>query len=101
MYFCFLLKNIVFFCFQADPKKQKGVKMQGFLNKKKDQKEKWKSQYFVLKQEGADCHMYIYEHPKRTKPKGMVFYNQISFNSEAFFRLVSVRKSAAYLILEC
>ena len=75
--------------------------MQGFLNKKKDQKEKWKSQYFVLKQEGADCHMYIYEHPKRTKPKGMVFCNQISFNSEAFFRLVSVRKSAAYLILEC
>ena len=36
---------------QADPKKQKGVKMQGFLNKKKDQKEKWKSQYFVLKQD--------------------------------------------------
>lgn len=57
---------------QADPKKQKGVKMQGFLNKKKDQKEKWKSQYFVLKQEGADCHMYIYEHPKRTKPKGLI-----------------------------
>ena len=46
--------------------------MQGFLNKKKDQKEKWKSQYFVLKQEGADCHMYIYEHPKRTKPKGLI-----------------------------
>jgi len=57
---------------QADPKKQKGVKMQGFLNKKKDQKEKWKSQYFVLKQEGADCHMYIYEHPRRTKPKGLI-----------------------------
>jgi len=57
---------------QADPKKAKGVKMQGFLNKKKDQKEKWKSQYFVLKQEGADCHMYIYEHPKRTKPKGLI-----------------------------
>jgi len=57
---------------QADPKRQKGVKMQGFLNKKKDQKEKWKSQYFVLKQEGADCHMYIYEHPKRTKPKGLI-----------------------------
>ena len=52
--------------------------MQGFLNKKKDQKEKWKSQYFVLKQEGSDCHMYIYEHPKRTKPKGkastIIFY---------------------------
>ena len=46
--------------------------MQGFLNKKKEQKEKWKSQYFVLKQEGSDCHMYIYEHPKRTKPKGLI-----------------------------
>ncbi|XP_023333542.1 ras GTPase-activating protein 1 [Eurytemora carolleeae] len=57
---------------QADPKRQKGVKMQGFLNKKKEQKEKWKSQYFVLKQEGSDCHMYIYEHPKRTKPKGLI-----------------------------
>ena len=57
---------------QADPKKQKGVKMQGFLNRKKDQKDKWKSQYFVLKQEGADTHMYIYEHPKRTKPKGLI-----------------------------
>jgi len=57
---------------QADPKKQKGVKMQGFLNRKKDQKEKWKSQYFVLKQEGSDTHMYIYEHPKRTKPKGLI-----------------------------
>jgi PH domain len=46
--------------------------MQGFLTKKKDKTEKWKQQYFVLKQEGQDSHMYIYEHPKRTKPKGLI-----------------------------
>jgi Ras GTPase-activating protein 1 len=57
---------------QADPKKQKGVKMQGFLTKKKEKTERWKQQYFVLKQEGQDSHMYIYEHPKRTKPKGLI-----------------------------
>ena len=74
MYFMLISQVFfMFFFYQADPKKAKGVKMQGFLNKKKDQKEKWKSQYFVLKQEGTDCHMYIYEHPKRTKPKGMAF----------------------------
>merc|ERR1711893_270867 len=39
---------------QADPKKQKGVKMQGYLFKKKERR--WKQQYFVLKQDGADSH---------------------------------------------
>ena len=57
---------------QADPKKQKGVKMQGYLLKKKEKLGKWKQQYFVLKQDGADSHLYFYEHPKRTKPKGLI-----------------------------
>lgn len=55
-----------------DPKRAKGVKMQGFLQKKKDKNDRWKSQYFVLKQENQDCHLYIYDHPKRTKPKGLI-----------------------------
>ena len=55
-----------------DPKRAKGVKMQGFLQKKKEKIDRWKSQYFVLKQENQDCHLYIYDHPKRTKPKGLI-----------------------------
>lgn len=58
---------------QADPKKQKGVRMQGYLLKKKLEKVgKWKQQYFVLKEDGTDRHLYFYEHPKRTKPKGLI-----------------------------
>ena len=33
---------------------------------------RWKSQYFVLKVEGQESHLYIYDHPKRTKPKGLI-----------------------------
>ncbi len=78
---------------QADPKKQKGVLMQvwsisqifclfqinfyyfsyqGYLLKKKEKLGKWKQLYFVLKQDGADTHLYFYDHPKRTKPKGLI-----------------------------
>ena len=57
---------------QADPKKQKGVQMQGYLLKKKEKLGRWKQLYFVLKQEGGDSHLYFYEHPKRTKPKGLI-----------------------------
>ena len=59
---------------QADPKKQKGVKMQGYLLKKKEKLGKWKQQYFVLKQDefASESHLYFYEHPKRTKPKGLI-----------------------------
>lgn len=52
---------------QADPKKQKGVKMQGFLLKKKEKVGKWKQQFFLLKQDGQDSHLYFYEHPKASK----------------------------------
>ena len=44
--------------------------MQGYLFKKKERR--WKQQYFVLKQDGADSHLYFYDHPKRTKPKGLI-----------------------------
>jgi len=57
---------------QANPQKAKGVKMQGFLQKKKEKLDRWKSQYFVLKVEGQESHLYIYDHPKRTKPKGLI-----------------------------
>jgi len=57
---------------QADPKKQKGVQMQGYLLKKKEKLGRWKQLYFVLKQDGGDSHLYFYEHPKRTKPKGLI-----------------------------
>ena len=46
---------------QADPKKQKGVQMQGYLLKKKEKLGRWKQLYFVLKQEGGDSHLYFYE----------------------------------------
>ena len=49
---------------QADPKRQKGVKMQGFLLKKKEKIGKWKQQFFLLKQDGSDSHLYFYDHPK-------------------------------------
>lgn len=72
---------------QADPKKQKGVIMQGFLLKKKEKLGKWKQLYFVLKQDGADSHLYFYESPKRTKPKGLIDLNCAFLYSvhESFF----------------
>ena len=72
---------------QADPKKQKGVIMQGFLLKKKEKLGKWKQLYFVLKQDGPDSHLYFYESPKRTKPKGLIDLNCAFLYSvhESFF----------------
>ncbi len=49
---------------QADPKRQKGVKMQGYLLKKKEKIGKWKQQFFLLKQDGTDSHLYFYDNPK-------------------------------------
>ena len=59
--------------------------MQGFLLKKKEKLGKWKQLYFVLKQDGPDSHLYFYESPKRTKPKGLI----------QRFLLVSVHKHGA------
>lgn len=51
----------------------KGIKHQGYLNKKSDKTtKKWKALYFVLLQEGTDTHLYFYDSPKRTKPKGLI-----------------------------
>jgi Ras GTPase-activating protein 1 len=49
--------------------------MQGYLLKKKEKLGKWKQQYFVLKQDGTDSHLLFYDHPKRTKPKGLIDLN--------------------------
>jgi len=38
--------------------------MQGYLNKKSDKNNKWKSMYFVLQSDGADVHLYFYDNPK-------------------------------------
>jgi len=91
---------------QADPKKQKGVKMQGYLLKKKEKLGKWKQQYFVLKQDGADSHLYFYEHPKRTKPKGLIdlscaymyMVHESFFDKRFCFQLVERQSSIIELI---
>ncbi|KAF9413307.1 hypothetical protein HW555_008423 [Spodoptera exigua] len=58
---------------QIGLKKTKGIKYQGYLNKKSDKgAKKWKALYFVLLQEGTDTHLYFYDSPKRTKPKGLI-----------------------------
>ncbi|RVE54285.1 hypothetical protein evm_001112 [Chilo suppressalis] len=58
---------------QIGLKKMKGIKHQGYLNKKSDKvSKKWKALYFVLLQEGTDTHLYFYDSPKRTKPKGLI-----------------------------
>ena len=61
--------------------------MQGFLLKKKEKLGKWKQLYFVLKQDGPDSHLYFYESPKRTKPKGLIDLNCAFLYSvhESFF----------------
>ncbi|XP_050349896.1 ras GTPase-activating protein 1 [Nymphalis io] len=58
---------------QIGLKKMKGIKHQGYLHKKSDKgAKKWKALYFVLLQEGTDTHLYFYDSPKRTKPKGLI-----------------------------
>lgn len=49
---------------QVGLKKNKGIKMQGYLNKKSEKTKKWKSMYFVLLTDGADTHLYFYDNPK-------------------------------------
>ncbi|KAL7304905.1 ras GTPase-activating protein 1 isoform X2 [Trichogramma pretiosum] len=57
---------------QSGVKKNKGIKMQGYLDKKSEKIKKWKALYFVLLVDGTDTHLYLYENPKRTKPKGLI-----------------------------
>ncbi|CAO1437957.1 unnamed protein product [Diamesa tonsa] len=53
-------------------KKIKGIKMQGYLQKKSEKTGKWKQLYFALINEGTETHLYWYDSPKKTKPKGLV-----------------------------
>ncbi|KAJ8962034.1 hypothetical protein NQ314_005816 [Rhamnusium bicolor] len=58
---------------QAGLKKMRGSKHQGYLHRKSDKAaKKWKLLYFVLLVDGTDTHLYLYENPKRTKPKGLI-----------------------------
>lgn len=57
---------------QSGAKKTKGMKMQGYLEKKSEKNKKWKALYFVLLIEESDTHLYLYDNPKRTKPKGLI-----------------------------
>lgn len=57
---------------QQGVKKNKGIKMQGFLEKKSEKNKKWKALYFVLLVDASDTHLYLYDNPKRTKPKGLI-----------------------------
>ncbi|CAH1105565.1 unnamed protein product [Psylliodes chrysocephalus] len=58
---------------QAGIKKMRGIKHQGYLHRKSDKAaKKWKLLYFVLLVDGTDTHLYLYENPKRTKPKGLI-----------------------------
>ncbi|EEB13509.1 Ras GTPase-activating protein, putative [Pediculus humanus corporis] len=60
---------------QSGLKKNKGIKLQGYLQKRSDKSKRWKLMYFVLLNEGTDSHLYFYESPKRTKPKGLIDLN--------------------------
>ena len=53
-------------------KKIKGIKQQGYLHKKSDKNAKWKQLYFALINEGTETHLYFYDSPKKTKPKGLI-----------------------------
>lgn len=58
---------------QIGLKKMRGIKHQGYLHRKSDKAtKKWKLLYFVLLVDGTDTHLYLYENPKRTKPKGLI-----------------------------
>ncbi|XP_056643425.1 ras GTPase-activating protein 1 [Diorhabda sublineata] len=58
---------------QAGLKKMRGIKHQGYLHRKSDKAaKKWKLLYFVLLVDGTDTHLYLYDNPKRTKPKGLI-----------------------------
>ena len=58
---------------QAGLKKTRGIKHSGYLFKKSEKtSKKWKMYYFVLQVDGCDTHLYVYENPKRTKPKSLI-----------------------------
>lgn len=79
---------------QSGAKKNKGIKMQGYLEKKSEKNKKWKALYFVLLVDATDTHLYLYDNPKRTKPKGLIdlscaYLYQVFTSSDTIFRLFS------------
>ncbi|XP_015790236.1 ras GTPase-activating protein 1 isoform X2 [Tetranychus urticae] len=54
-------------------KKNKSVRMRGFLCKKSAKSKKWKNYFFVL--DSKEQHLYYYENDRRTRPKGLVDLN--------------------------
>lgn len=60
---------------QAGLKKARGIRQQGYLHRRSEKgagSKKWKLLWMVLMVEGSDAHLYFYESPKRTKPKGLI-----------------------------
>ncbi|XP_064475272.1 ras GTPase-activating protein 1-like isoform X2 [Ornithodoros turicata] len=51
-------------------KKNKAIRMIGYLHKKSMGNKKWKNLYFVLN--AKDLHLYFFDNPRRTKPKGLI-----------------------------
>jgi Ras GTPase-activating protein 1 len=72
-------------------KKIKGIKQQGYLSKRSDKTGKWKQLYFALINEGTETHLFFYDSPKKTKPKGLIdlscayLYQASNYNSIYFF----------------
>lgn len=51
-------------------KRSKSIRMVGYLHKKSMGNKKWKNLYFVLN--AKDLHLYFFDNPRRTKPKGLI-----------------------------
>lgn len=73
-------------------KKIKGIKQQGYLSKKSDKTGKWKQLYFALINDGAETHLFFYDSPKKTKPKGLIdlscaYLYQVIFQHKLFFNM--------------
>ncbi|XP_074594177.1 RAS p21 protein activator vap isoform X2 [Brevipalpus obovatus] len=54
-------------------KKNRSVRMRGYLCKRSQKSKKWKNYYFVL--DSKEKHLYYYENDRRTRPKGLVDLN--------------------------
>ncbi|XP_067128890.1 LOW QUALITY PROTEIN: ras GTPase-activating protein 1 [Centruroides vittatus] len=51
-------------------KRNKGIRMKGYLNKKSQGNRKWKNLYFVLS--SKEQQLLFFDTPRRTKPKGLI-----------------------------
>lgn len=82
---------------QAGLKKMRGIKHQGYLHRKSDKAaKKWKLLYFVLLVDGTDTHLYLYENPKRTKPKGL-----IDLSCAYLYQVITIKLLVINLYLIC